>query len=279
MYKKILAAVNEFTNSELAARYALALSQSCNSRLYLVFIAHKGIEKNTFKRAESALERLFIEAENRGIEVRSITEKGEPFNNIYNLVKKERIDLVFTATRREDVSKRFFTKTIARELILKIPCSVAMVRIVRMGRIHPANILVPLRAKMRDIEERAFFVGKLALNFKSKVTIFHCPEPLASFFHGKRYLKPDVREKHIPKDIEVFTEYLKKHMILSEKRTSYGTISKAITIEAAHKRNDLIIMGASERGLLKSFISGNPVEEVLKETPCDLIILKAINKS
>ncbi len=279
MYEKILAAVNEFTNSELAARYALALSQSCNAKLFLVFVAKEGIERNTFKRAESALERLFIDAESRGIEVRSITEKGEPFKNIYNIVRDEHIDLVFTATRREDVSKRFFTKTIARELILRMPCSVAMVRIVRMGRIHPGNILVPLKGMMRDIKERAFFVGKLASCFNSKVTIFHCPEPLADFFHGKLYLNPAVREKNIPKDIETFTEHLSSYIIINEKRTSYGSIPKAITIEAAHKRNDLIIMGASERSLLKSIISGNPVEEVLRETPCDLIVLKARSKS
>jgi nucleotide-binding universal stress UspA family protein len=33
-------------------------------------------------------------------------------------------------------------------------------------------------------------------------------------------------------------------------------------------------MGASERSLLKSIIRGNPVEEVLRETPCNLIILR-----
>jgi nucleotide-binding universal stress UspA family protein len=33
-------------------------------------------------------------------------------------------------------------------------------------------------------------------------------------------------------------------------------------------------MGASERSLLSSFIRGNPVENVLRETTCDLIILR-----
>ena len=32
-------------------------------------------------------------------------------------------------------------------------------------------------------------------------------------------------------------------------------------------------MGASERGLWESIIGGNPVEQVLRETPCNLIIL------
>ena len=49
--------------------------------------------------------------------------------------------------------------------------------------------------------------------------------------------------------------------------------ASAITIEAAAEKNDLIIMGASERGLLESLVSGDPVEEVLRETPANLIIL------
>jgi nucleotide-binding universal stress UspA family protein len=34
------------------------------------------------------------------------------------------------------------------------------------------------------------------------------------------------------------------------------------------------VMGASERGLVRSMIGGNPVEAVLRETPCNLMILK-----
>jgi nucleotide-binding universal stress UspA family protein len=36
----------------------------------------------------------------------------------------------------------------------------------------------------------------------------------------------------------------------------------------------MVIMGASERSLLSSLIQGSPVERVLRETTCDLIILK-----
>jgi nucleotide-binding universal stress UspA family protein len=274
MYKKILAAVNEFTNSESAARYAIALSQSCQAKLLLVFIAQKGIDKDTFRRAESALERLLAETDGRGIDVESIIERGDPFQKIYDMVNKDHIDIVCTATRREDISKRFFVKTLARELMLKLPCSVAIVRVVHMGKIHPKNILVPLRGHMTHLEERACFVAKLAQSFNARVTLFHQHSPTTSYFHGEIHLKPAEREEYIPKDIEDFTGFLKRYDIGHEKRTGYGTISKSINIEAAHRRNDLIVMGASERGIFKSIISGNPVEEVLRETLCNLIILR-----
>lgn len=274
MYKKILAAVNEFTNSEIAARYAIALAKSCHAKLTLVFVAEDKLNRDAFKHAESALERLFIEAEGHDIQVESITERGGPFKKISDIVKKNRIDIVFAATRREDIEKRFFMKTLAREFMVKLPCSVAMVRVVRMGRTYPKNILVPLRGHMTRLEERACFVARLASVFHASVTLFHLSNPITSFFHGEIHLKPAQREEHIPKDIEQFTECLHRYEIHHEKKTGYGAISRSITIEAAHKRNDLIIMGASERSLLRSIISGNPVEEVLRETPSNFIILR-----
>jgi len=274
MYKKILAAVNEFTNSEMAAKYAIALAKSCQARLSLVFVAKDNIHRDVFRQAESALERLFIEAEGYDIDVESITEKGSPFIKIDDIVRKNKIDIVFTATRREDIKKRFFVKTLAREFMIKLPCSVAMVRAVHMGKIHPKNILVPLRGHITNLEEKACFVAKLVEGFESTVTLFHSPSPITSFFHGELHLKPAQREEHIPKDVEQFTECLNRYMIRHERKTSYGGISRAITIEAAHRRNDLIVMGASERSLLRSIISGNPVEDVLRETPCNLIVLR-----
>lgn len=274
MYKNILAAVNEFTNSEITARYAIALAKSCKAVLSLVFVAEDNLNKEVFRQAELALERLFIEAEGHNVEVKSIIEKGNPLKKISDVVKKDNIEIVFTSTRREDIEKRFFTRTLARAFMVKLPCSVAMVRVVRMGRGYPKNILVPLGAYMTYLQERACFVARLAEEFRSSVTLFHLSKPITSFFHGEIQLNPAQREKSIPKDIEQFTECLRRYKILHEKRIRYGAVSRSITIEAAHTQNDLIIMGASERSLLRSIVSGNPVEDVLKETPCNLIILR-----
>jgi len=274
MYKKILAAVNEFTNSEIAARYAIALAKASRAKLSLVFVAEEKIGRDVFKHAESALERLFLEAKDDGVDVENITEKGYPLKKIQDIVKKNTIDIVFTATRREDVKKRFFLKTLARELMIKLSCSIAMVRVVRMGRAFPKNILVPIKGNMTYIEERACFVANLAQAFHSAVTLFHLTRPITSFFHGHIFLTPAQREKHVPKDMEKFGDCLKRYEIAHEKKTEHGSIARAITIEAAHRRNDLIVMGASDRSLLRSIISGNPVETVLRETPCNLIILR-----
>lgn len=279
MYKKILAAVNEHLNSEISARYALNLAGVCNTRYYLCFIADKSLSQSSFERAEEAMKRLFIEAEERNIQVESITETGDPVREIDRIVRKESIDMVFAATRREDIERRFYSGTIARKLSLSLPCSVALVRVVHVGRTHPREILVPLKAKIDHVEERTYFTAKTAQAFDSKVFLFHSPEPLSKFFHGELHLTPLEWEKKLPKDISHFIEHMRRYKIIHTGRIVPGRIGRTIAIEAFSKRHDLIIMGASERSLLSSIFKGNPVEELLRDTPCDLIILRPRHNS
>jgi nucleotide-binding universal stress UspA family protein len=86
-------------------------------------------------------------------------------------------------------------------------------------------------------------------------------------------------EKRMPADVRDFIGHINKYRIDLEGRLTPGRVARTITIEAASKRHDLIIMGATERSLLSSLLRGNPVEKVLRETPCDLIILKARHKN
>ncbi|MEW5744382.1 MAG: universal stress protein [Nitrospirota bacterium] len=274
MYARILAAVNEFTNSEIAARYALALAKACRAKLLLVFVAEAPVTPSAFRRAESALERLFIEAERQGIEVESITEEGDPVRKIRETVREQDVDLVVIATRREDIERRFFIRTRARDLMTRLPCSVAMARVVHMGKGHPRDILVPLKGRLSYIDERAYFIGKLAEGLDSRLTLFHLPRPLTTLFRGEAPLSVAEREQRPSRDIECFIEHLKKYGVVHERRTGSGRIARSITTEAAFKKNDLIIMGASERSLLRSMVSGSPVEQVLREAPCNLIIFK-----
>lgn len=274
VYKRILAAVNEHVNSEISARFALQLAKAAGSRLYLCFVAEKNLPVDSFRRAEEAVKRLFHRAVQMDVPVESIVSVGDPVEEIKRLVTSEEIDIVFAATRHEDIQKRFFQGTIARRLSLSLPCSVALVRVVHMGRIHPRKILVPLKAGIRRIQEKAYVTSMLARSFNSCVYLLHSTKPIMRFFHGELHLTPDEWATKLPKDISVFIDYLEHYGIGHEKKLLPGKTGRNITIEAAVKRHDLIIMGASERGLLDSLFKGNPVEEVLRETPCNLIILK-----
>ncbi len=278
MYKRVLAAVNEYINSEVSARYAINLAKACNASLFLCFIARKNLPLSVIEKAYEAMKRLFIEAERAGLPVESITGTGDIVKEIDRIVRVEKIDIVFAATRREDIEKRFYAGTIARSLSLRLPCSVALVRVVQLGRTHPRNILVPLKSRIDHIRERAYFTARIAECFHSKVFIFHVTKPITKLFHGEAHLTPAQWEKRLPDDIREFMGQLLRYEIAHEGKLSTGVTGKSITIEATAKRHDLIIMGASERSLLSSIIKGNPVEDVLRETPCDLIILRPVHE-
>lgn len=274
MYKKILTAVNEHLNSEITARYAINLARSSEAKLYICFIADKGLKTTVLGRAEEALKRIFIEASAMDIKVETIMETGDTVRMISEIVRHEGIDIVFVSTRREDVEKRFFAGTVARRLMLTLTSSVALVRVVQAGRIHPKEILVPLKAKIDHVKERAYFTARITQAFGSSILLFHSPKPIEKFFHGELHLTPLEWENKLPDDISHFMEHLRRYKVVHTGRSVPGSIGKTIAVEAFSKRHDLIIMGASERSILTSIFKSNPVEELLRDTPCDLIILK-----
>jgi nucleotide-binding universal stress UspA family protein len=274
MYKKVLAAVNEHLNSEVSARYALHLAKAENARVYFCSIAENGLGDKGFRIAEEAVKRLSDRAQELGLKPDCILETGNPVEQIKKIVAAEGIDIVFAATRREDVKQRFYARTTARRLSLTLPCSVALVRVVHLGRTFPKTILVPLKARIDHIAERAAFAALMAGAYNSRIHLFHTAKPLTRFFRGEVHLTPLEWEARLPHDIERFIDTLDRYDIVHEKRLVPGIAGRTIMVEAAAKRHDLIIMGASERGLLSALFKGNPVENVLRETICDLIILK-----
>jgi nucleotide-binding universal stress UspA family protein len=58
-------------------------------------------------------------------------------------------------------------------------------------------------------------------------------------------------------------------------RSGKGAIGKSITVEAITRHNDLIVLGASERGVLQRLFFGNPAGDVMHQPPCNAIMFKA----
>ena len=60
------------------------------------------------------------------------------------------------------------------------------------------------------------------------------------------------------------------HVVISD------DVPKEIVIMAGRLRSQLIYMGASQRNLSERFFYGNPIEQVLRNTPCDVAIYHGI---
>lgn len=276
MYQKILSTVNHHLNSEIAARYAIGLARACGARFYLCTVEETGDSPADIRAAGNAHDRLFAEARQAGLDVESLKRTGEVLPAVDRVVREERIDLVFAASRRKSGRRAFYFGGTTQRILLDLPCSVALVRVEHLGRIQPGRILIPLRTEMGHVEERAHFSCKMAEAFHSRLFVFHAARPITNFFQGERHLTPLEWEKRMPAEIEKFMESVRKHGVEVEGRQVPGAIGRSITIEAASRRHDLIIMGASERGFFSSLLGPPPVERVMRDTPCDLIIHKPV---
>ena len=72
----------------------------------------------------------------------------------------------------------------------------------------------------------------------------------------------------------MFTVELKRRRInITEKIIIGKSAREEIISEASHHRYDLIILGTTMRNIIKRVVSGNPVEEILRDTPCDVMLI------
>jgi len=275
MYRAILAAVNEHVNSEIAARYAKQLARITGARLFICSVHESGQSEHSFELAREAAKRIQHAAREVGVDAECVFLEGRPVAAISGFVRSRGVDLAVIATRRKDVHRRFGRRSgTTRRLFLRLPCSVALVRVVHMGRTHPSEILVPLKERINNIPSRAFFTAMLSKAFNAKIHLFHVTKPLRTFLTREPHLTPLEWEERLSPDLSRFISHLEGYQIEHEKRVTPGTAGKSITIEAAARRRDLIIMGASKRGLFSYLLRSSPVEELMRDTPCNLIILR-----
>lgn len=268
MYKNILVVVNEHSFSEAAANYAVYLAKFCNAKLFVFSCISTKISKEVLEKIETHANRVFIASVNMGINVESVIEKGHFFDKLNEKIEKEHIDLVFspiTYNNYKDIS--LFESNVS--------VAFGLVRVVNMAKPHPSNILIPLRGNIEQIDEWSCFTAALCNSFRSKVTVLHITTIKSDLTGLEIRLKLIELHKSTPDDITKFISNLEHKGVTIKKRFAHGMVGRSITIEAATKKNDLIIMGITQRGTLKKLISGDPTAFVLRETPCNLIIFRA----
>jgi nucleotide-binding universal stress UspA family protein len=270
MYQRILTAVDESLNAHAAARYAIALAQACGATLFVAGIltpTMTGTEEGAMAQSAGA---LVSEATQRGVLATHLIERGDVVQTLKTLVHTHHIDVVMTASRRHDVEQRYFLRTVPQRLLAALHCSLIIVRVVHLGLLaHPRQILVPVLGGAFDLAERVYLVSHLAAHFHAKLVVFHTLEQV-------RRRGQAVPHEAGARRVRTFVDNLREAGTEPEVRIVIGPlVGEAIMQEAARHRHDLIIMGASQRSLFSKWRRGNPVEDVMRRTPCDLFICRS----
>lgn len=261
-YRKIVAVVNEHTASTIIARYAISLASACKAELVLYAGHVEGSNEVLLLRTERHLEHLSAIASELNIPVTRIIEVGNISTELPKRVQAENADLVFYPMTPRERYGAALQKHTVHGLLRSVQADLAIMRATTMAKPHPGRILVPLGKAVSDRERRLLFVAELAKSFHSNVTLFH--------------LFADDKTTAIPEDIIWFQKQLHLQNISVQERSGRGTLKKAITVEAITRHNDLIVLGASERGSLRRLISGNPAGDVMHQPPCNIILFRPV---
>ena len=258
VYRTIFSIVTENTASTVTARYAMALASAVNARLVL-YAAHGENDEKNILHSERHMDHLFAAAHGSGIPVTRITEIGALTHLLPKRVRSEKADLVFYPMATGEEYDAPLQGAIVHSFLQSIKADLAIMRIVHMGKPHPDHILVPLGGIVGQRERRIKFLAALAQCFHSHVTLFHRKQ----------------REKTIfPHDFIRLRDALRLHDLNVLERTGTGHIGKSIILEAISHHNDLIIMGASERSILRRLFFGDPAGHVISRPPCNAILFR-----
>lgn len=259
-YRTILAVVNEQSASTVTTRYAIAMAQANKARLVLYSADPAGTDENLLHHTDRHLDHLFTTAFDLGVAVTRITEIGVLSRLLQQRVQTEQVDLVFYPIHPDEQYGAPLQQQNVHRLLRTIRTDLAIMRIMHMGKPHPHHILVPLPANITDRKQRTAFLVALARSFHAQITLFHRPV--------------DRREKTPPDFIAMRNALLQHHLPVLE-RSGSGNIARAIAMEAVSHHNDLIVIGASERGMLRRMFSGNPAGDVMQQPPCNAILFQA----
>lgn len=260
-YRKIFSVVNEQTASTVMARYAIALALASKAELVLYAAPDEGSQVSILHHVDRHLDHLDTIAFEQKVHVTRITEVGNIRTLLPQRLTAEKADLVlYPLTPDERYGSNLQEHTV-QHLLRTIRADLAIMRIISMAKPHPRHILVPLRERISDKERRLLFIGELARSFQSEVTLFHHSAEAGS--------------KGLPDDISRFRQELRQQQVTVRERSGSGELSKAIAVEAITRHHDLIVLGASERSLLRSLFFGNPSSEVMQHPPCNAILFRA----
>ncbi len=271
MFQRILMAVDGSFHAEAAARYAGGIARASGADLRILHAVSPNESAAVLKRAQASLLRIFTEAQTCGGTVSLVTETGAPTTAIPEYAAREQIDLVVLAVRGAG------SHTVG-PILPRLKTAVLLVRVAHPGKLAmPREILMPIRGGSAGAtaRARATLAALLARAFGARVYVFHVRKPIARFFHGKVLLEPHDLESAAAREVQEYVEVLLEHAVRPATRVVHAPkIRHAITLEAAARRHDLILLGASERGGIRRLVGGSPVETVLRDAPCDVMIFR-----
>jgi nucleotide-binding universal stress UspA family protein len=184
-------------------------------------------------------------------------------------------------TRVRPGHRGLLSGTVSEHLLRVGHCPTLALRVVQPGLLGlPREFLIPLAGHPRGLTAALPFLVRLATDV-ARIHLLRVVEVTTSRYRrlpapraerlsaeGRRYLHD--AEEVLSAEAAFAQVRLDSLVVVSD------DVPKEIVIAANRTKSRLILMGASERNLSQRFFYGNPIEQVLRETPCDVAVYRAV---
>ncbi len=293
VHKRILVATDFSEYSKVALDSCLGASKCMKTKLYVLHTIEKfphdyvhllsstthsnmkqKLEEEAMGKIKAMLPKELLESEN----IVPIVRFGKPFLEIIKIAKEKDVDLMVIGTHGRAGVDRVILGSVAERVVRKAGCSVMVVRSKKY--VGFKRIIVPI--DFSDCSRKALeHSTATARAHNSKLTILHVYE--------ESFIEPYVRAanseeeaEEIIKEIEQVNESKYDEFLNTidlsgveyEKLLKKGIPETEIVAIAMEQQANLIVMGTHGRSGIKHILVGSTAEEVVRNVPCDIIVVK-----
>ena len=140
--KRILVVSKSTKNCKKALHYGISLAKQHNSKLYVLHVIHdpfsvdgwnlplpslKQEYEKLVKNTREDIARIIKSEQADGLEITEWIRDGKPIEEIIEVVKEEKIDLIIISAHEEGRLEHYLFGRTVEELTRKMPCSIFLV--------------------------------------------------------------------------------------------------------------------------------------------------------
>jgi len=264
-------------NGDWVAHYAVRFAlHAPERRLRLIHLEEPG-------RGEGARGRIArIEAECGVVGVRLDAEihparPGAVAQQLLELAGDDPADTLLAGTRARPRNLAFLAGTVSARLLDRATIPVVALRVVHPGILgQPHSMLLPLSghpaAAARVVRTLSLFGSELEVVHVLMVKqVSHLRFGMMRPSTAERLLR--VGREEVARLERRIQEGLAPHRFEMDSSVVVSDDPpKEILVHAGRLRSRIICLGATERSLPERVVFGNPIEQVLRETPCDVAV-------
>lgn len=274
----LLFAYDGSLNGDFVAHYAVrCAAASADKALRLVHV-HEGDV-----RVGDRIQRIESECRLAGVtlEVELVPQRGRAVAAlILERAERERSALLMAGTRLRPRNLAYLARTVSADLFAHAPCAVAALRVVHPGTLgHPERVLLPLAGHPRGASGALPLLGRLGAGLSHLHVLFvrqvshlrfrslNAASAERLLAEGRGFVR---RVEH-----ELRRELSERHFAMDASVVVSDDVPKEILVQAGRHRSRLICLGASERSMPQRLVYGNPIEQVLRDAPCDVAVVRS----